>query len=157
MLNKVLVRCGICFLFVAASLPAHADVAHTPKCRLGAMSAAVSTTGTAAATGSVAKVVPETAVKFTSGTSSNCVLVQFSSETNTDGTLYLTATVDGIKPLPSGNNYAVAAVNTNNASTFNFVFENIPAGDHTAVVRALRTGGTFANIGWRSTVVQYAP
>jgi hypothetical protein len=138
------------------STSAFAEVVRTPACRLGGVKATISDSDNGDVDTGTAKVVPETAVRFTSGAGSNCVIVQFSGEINTDGIVLITARLNGSDfPQPADNAIGFDGLG---GRSFSFVFTDVAPGTHTAVIVASRIGGTFGSVGpYRNIIVFYTP
>ena len=110
---------------------ADAEVIQTKNCKLGSMRATISTDSAVAPSTGNHRPMPGTAVNFVQGSSSNCVLIQFSGEFETDGDILISGSVTNVgfaKPgvVTLGRDNRVAG------RSFNFVITNVPPGPHKA-------------------------
>jgi len=129
----------------------------TKACALGSMKAKTATKFVTTMSTEYEN-VPGTGIKFKQGAGSGCVILQFSSEASTNDSLILRAVLDGGAFIAAPSEVLFArGPSTLTAHAYNFVFVDVPAGPHTAIVQWRVDAGTFGNVARRSTIVQYAP
>jgi hypothetical protein len=155
----LLVAAGMLLAAAVPDAPGAAPVA-TPECIAGTFKAKTETADYSLnlASGDFVN-VPGTGVGFRQG-AAGCVLLMFSSWAQTNNNqIRLRAVIDGGTHIaqPLQVDFTTFAEETFGAArAFNFVFQNIPAGTHTAIVQAAPAFPSgSAKLGERSTVVFY--
>ena len=103
--------------------------------------------------------IPEAALGFVQGgIRASCVIVRFSAEVfaGPSDFLYLRAFLDGTTAaLPVEIQFAVADATGPSARSFEFVFPNVPPGNHVVRMQYRSGGGGFVTIWDHTTVLQY--
>jgi hypothetical protein len=135
---------------------ADAEVIQTKNCKLGGMRATTSTDSAVAPSTGAFRTMPGTSVNFVQGSSSNCVLIQFSGEFETDGDILISGSVTNVG-FAEPRVVTLGRDNRAAGRSFTFVITNVPSGPHKAFIQWARAGGTTGSVFARSTVVQYAP
>ena len=155
----LLMAAGMLLAAAVPDAPGAAPVT-TPECIAGTFKAKTETTDYTLNLSSGNFVsVPGTGVVVRQG-ATGCVLLMFSSWVQTNGNQIRLRAVIGNGTYiaqPSEVDFTTFAEETYGAArAFNFVFQNIPAGTHTAIVQAAPAFPTgSAKLGERSTVVFY--